>query len=131
MDGSLTIACDKRWRSCSERPQLKSFYKVSIYKILHGKPDDPQNSPPHIFVYRPRTTHHLPPRLALEGSTAQKAVAGQCYYMPAGKAMAGVNTGTVDAVMLDTFKVPAGHSVWTVVEVSGREMQDQFEVHKH
>lgn len=69
--------------------------------------------------------------LYLEGSTPQKAVAGQCYYMPAGKAMAGVNTGTVDAVMLDTFKVPAGHSVWTVVEVSGREMQDQFEVHKH
>ncbi len=45
--------------------------------------------------------------------------------------MAGVNTGSVNAVMLDTFKVPAGRSVWTVVETSGREMQDQFDVHKH
>lgn len=69
--------------------------------------------------------------LYLEGATPQKAVAGQCYYMPAGKAMAGVNTGEVNAVMLDTFKVPAGRPVWSVVETSGREMQNQFDVHKH
>lgn len=69
--------------------------------------------------------------LYLEGATPQKAVAGQCYYMPAGKAMAGINTGNVNAVMLDTFKVPAGRPVWTVVESSGRVLQDQFDVHKH
>lgn len=51
--------------------------------------------------------------------------------MPAGKAMAGINTGNVNAVMLDTFKVPAGRPVWTVVESSGRVLQDQFDVHKH
>src|SRR5690606_38274572 len=52
--------------------------------------------------------------LYLEGSTPQKAVAGQCYYMPAAKAMAGVNTGTTNAVMLDIFKVPEGQPVWSV-----------------
>ena len=69
--------------------------------------------------------------LYLENAQPQRAVAGQCYYMPAGKAMAGVNTGAVDAVMLDTFTVPLGLPVWTVVEASGKNMQDQFDTHKH
>ena len=69
--------------------------------------------------------------LYLEGAAPQRAVAGQCYFMPAGKAMAGVNTGTVNAVMLDTFTVPEGMPVWSVVEASGKAMQDQFDTHKH
>jgi quercetin dioxygenase-like cupin family protein len=70
--------------------------------------------------------------LYLEGAEPSRAVAGQCYYMPAGKAMAGVNTGTVNAVMLDHFTVPVGKPVWTVVELAGRTMQDQFDTqHKH
>lgn len=73
--------------------------------------------------------------LFLEGAEPRRAVAGQCYYMPAGKAMAGVNTGTVNAVMLDTFLVPLGMPVWTVVETAGRELQNQFDAaevpHKH
>lgn len=69
--------------------------------------------------------------LYLEGAEPARASAGQCYFMPAGKAMAGVNTGTVNAVMLDVFLVPTGQSVWTVVESAGRQLQDQFETHKH
>lgn len=69
--------------------------------------------------------------LYLEGAEPARAVAGECYFMPAGKAMAGANTGTVNAVMLDVFLIPSGQSVWTVVESAGREMQDQFDAHKH
>lgn len=69
--------------------------------------------------------------LYLEGAEPARAVAGQCYFMPAGKAMAGVNTGTVDAVMLDVFLTPIGQPVWTVVESAGRDMQNQFDNHKH
>ena len=69
--------------------------------------------------------------LYLEGAEPAKAVAGECYFMPAGKAMAGVNTGAVNAVMLDVFTVPVGQPVWTVVESAGREMQNQFDTHKH
>lgn len=69
--------------------------------------------------------------LYMEGEEPRRAVAGQCYYMPSGKAMAGVNTGTVNAVMLDVFTVPDGKPVWTVVEAAGRQLQDQFDTHKH
>lgn len=61
--------------------------------------------------------------LYLEGAEPARAVAG--------KAMAGVNTGTVDAVMLDVFLTPIGQPVWTVVESAGRDMQNQFDNHKH
>lgn len=65
--------------------------------------------------------------LYLEGSAPQRAQAGQCYNMPAGLSMAGVNAGTVDAVMHDIFTVPKGDDVWTVLEVES--LQNQF--HRH
>lgn len=65
--------------------------------------------------------------LYLEGSAPQRAQAGDCYNMPAGLSMAGVNQGTVDAVMHDIFTVPKGDDVWTVLEVES--LQDQF--HRH
>lgn len=66
-----------------------------------------------------------------EGVAPQRAEAGQCYYMPANSTMAGVNTGTVNAVMLDTFQVPEGQPVWRVMEESGKAMQNQFDEAKH
>lgn len=65
--------------------------------------------------------------LYLEGSAPQRVQAGQCYNMPAGLSMAGVNTGTVDTVMHDIFTVPKGDDVWTVLEAES--LQDQF--HRH
>lgn len=55
--------------------------------------------------------------LLLEGSEPAVAPAGTCYYMPPGKLMSGYNSGTTDAVMLDTFVVPDGDDVWTNVEL--------------
>ncbi len=65
--------------------------------------------------------------LYLEGSAPQLAQAGDCYNMPAGLSMAGVNQGTADAVMHDIFTVPKGADVWTVLEVES--LQNQF--HRH
>jgi quercetin dioxygenase-like cupin family protein len=55
--------------------------------------------------------------LLLEGSEPAVAPAGTCYYMPPGKLMSGFNSGTIDAVMLDSFVVPDGEDVWTNVEL--------------
>ena len=67
--------------------------------------------------------------LYLEGAAPQRAVAGQCYDMPAARMMAGVNTGAITAVMLDVFVLPVGASVWTVVEQGAADLQDQFTRH--
>jgi len=55
--------------------------------------------------------------LLLEGSEPAVAPAGTCYYMPPGKLMSGYNSGTTDAVMLDSFVVPDGEDVWTNIEL--------------
>lgn len=64
--------------------------------------------------------------LFLEGAEPRTAVAGECYYMPSGKRMAGSNTGTDNAVMLDIFHLPQGQPVWRVVEEAGKALQNQF-----
>lgn len=64
--------------------------------------------------------------LYLEGSEPQVAGPGQCYWMPPGKPMSGVNTGGVEAVLTDIFNVPEGESVWEVVEKGQEEMQENF-----
>jgi quercetin dioxygenase-like cupin family protein len=66
--------------------------------------------------------------LYLPGAEPQRAVAGDCYYMPPGKPMSGVNSGTVDAVLLDIFTVPEGTPVWRVIE-GGFDGEDQFSTH--
>lgn len=64
--------------------------------------------------------------LYLEGSSPQAAGAGACYEMPAGKKMAGVNSGNSDAVMLDIFFTPKGGQLWTVIEPEHKHLQDQL-----
>lgn len=64
--------------------------------------------------------------LYLKGQAPQRAVAGQCYYMPSGMPMSGVNSGTVNAALLDIFTVPVGTPVWRVTEEGMDAIQQQF-----
>lgn len=65
--------------------------------------------------------------LYLEGAEPERAPAGQCYYMPPGKVMSGVNTGRTDAVMHDIFTIPEGTDIWKVVEAGQGDAQDEFD----
>ena len=67
--------------------------------------------------------------LYLEKAEPKRAVAGECYDMPAGLMMAGFNSGSTAAVMHDIFTVPRGSDVWWVVEKNAELYQDQFEKH--
>lgn len=66
--------------------------------------------------------------LYLDGEpTVQKAGPGECYWMPAGRRMSGVNSADSRTIMIDTFVVPKGEQVWIVVEPGMRDAQDQFD----
>jgi len=67
--------------------------------------------------------------LYLEGAQPQRAVAGQCYHMPAGFRMVGFNSGATNAVMHDIFTIPIGSPIWRVVEDGAESYQDQFQKH--
>ena len=54
--------------------------------------------------------------LYMDGVEPARKIAGECYWMPPGRRMSGVNTGTGDAVMFDTFVVPTEDDVWQIVE---------------
>ncbi len=55
--------------------------------------------------------------LYLEGAEPHRAVAGECYYMPAKRAMSGFNSGTVDATMFDSFVLPNNAPEWVNLEL--------------
>lgn len=55
--------------------------------------------------------------LYLEGAKPHRAVAGECYYMPGGRAMSGLNSGTGDATMFDSFALPEGSPEWMNLEL--------------
>lgn len=74
--------------------------------------------------------------LYLDGEpTVQVAGPGDCYWMPAGRRMSGVNSADTPTIMIDTFVVPKGEQVWIVVEPGMEGAQDQFDklfhTHKH
>ena len=64
--------------------------------------------------------------LYLEGSDPQVAHEGECYWMPPGLAMTGVNSGVDYAIMLDNFAVVPGQPVWYVVEPGYADIADEF-----
>jgi quercetin dioxygenase-like cupin family protein len=64
--------------------------------------------------------------LYLQGSDPQLAGEGECYWMPPGLSMTGVNTGENFAVMIDTFAVVPGQPVWYVVEPGHEDAIDEF-----
>jgi hypothetical protein len=66
--------------------------------------------------------------LYLEGEKEIKTAGpGECYYMPAGRRMSGVNSADSVTIMIDTFVVPAGEQVWIVVEPGMEDAQNQFD----
>lgn len=66
--------------------------------------------------------------LYLEGEKEiLRAGPGDCYYMPAGRRMSGVNSADGVTIMIDTFVVPRGEQVWIVVEPGMEDAQDQFD----
>jgi quercetin dioxygenase-like cupin family protein len=66
--------------------------------------------------------------LYLDGETKiQTAGPGDCYWMPAGRRMSGVNSADSRTIMIDTFVVPKGEQVWIVVEPGMTDAQDQFD----
>lgn len=69
--------------------------------------------------------------LYMDGAEPFVADAGECYWMPPGRRMTGVNTAGSATIMMDTFVVPMGNPVWIVVEPGMEDSQDQFDDHKH
>jgi quercetin dioxygenase-like cupin family protein len=66
--------------------------------------------------------------LYLEGTDEVKTAGpGECYYMPAGRRMSGVNSADSVTIMIDTFVVPKGEQVWIVVEPGMEDAQNQFD----
>jgi quercetin dioxygenase-like cupin family protein len=65
--------------------------------------------------------------LYMEGAAPMRAPQGQCYFMPPGTPMDGVNTGDTDTVMHDIFTIPEGTPIWTVIEAGHEETQDEFD----
>lgn len=66
--------------------------------------------------------------LYLEGTDEVKTAGpGDCYYMPAGRRMSGVNSADSVTIMIDTFVVPRGEQVWIVVEPGMEDAQNQFD----
>ena len=70
--------------------------------------------------------------LYLEGTASlERAGPGDCYYMPAGRRMSGVNSAQSVTIMIDTFVVPQGEQVWIVVEPGMEDSQNQFDTLFH
>ena len=66
--------------------------------------------------------------LYLEGTDEiKRAGPGDCYWMPAGRRMSGVNSADTPTIMIDSFVVPKGEQVWIVVEPGMEDAQDQFD----
>jgi quercetin dioxygenase-like cupin family protein len=73
--------------------------------------------------------------LYMDGVDPLTAGPGDCYFMPAGRRMTGVNSANTPTIMIDTFVVPEGDQVWIVVEPGMEDAQNQFDklfnTHKH
>lgn len=74
--------------------------------------------------------------LYLDGEPVNKVAGpGDCYYMPPGRRMTGVNSADTPTIMIDSFVVPKGEQVWIVVEPGMEDAQNQFDklfdTHQH
>ena len=69
--------------------------------------------------------------LYMDGAEPLVAGPGECYWMPPGRRMTGVNTAESATFMIDTFFVPKGEQVWIVVEPGMEDSQNQFDDHSH
>lgn len=69
--------------------------------------------------------------LYMDGAEPLVAGPGECYWMPPGRRMTGVNSADSATFMIDTFAVPRGEQVWIVVEPGMEDSQNQFDDHNH
>lgn len=69
--------------------------------------------------------------LYMDGAEPLVAGPGECYFMPPGRRMTGVNSADGATFMMDTFVVPKGEQVWIVVEPGMEDSQNQFDDHSH
>ncbi len=69
--------------------------------------------------------------LYMDGAEPLVAGPGECYWMPPGRRMTGVNSANSVTFMIDTFVVPKGEGVWIVVEPGMEDSQNQFDDHNH
>lgn len=67
--------------------------------------------------------------LYMDGAEPLVAGPGECYSMPPGRRMTGVNSADSATFMIDTFFVPKGEGVWIVVEPGMEDSQGQFDEH--
>lgn len=56
----------------------------------------------------------------VQGHANGRYPAGTCYYMPPNTPMSAANLGKVDAVLIDTFILPPGKPVITILEPAYR-----------
>lgn len=89
-------------------------------------------SPIHVHPYGGQTCV-LSGEMTLYMDDAEPLVAGSgdCYFMPPGRRMTGVNSADGATFMIDTFVVPRGEQVWIVVEPGMEDSQNQFDDHNH
>lgn len=85
-------------------------------------------SPIHLHPYGGQTCV-LSGEMTLYMDDAEPLVAGpgECYFMPPGRRMTGVNSAEGATSMIDTFVVPEGEQVWMVVEPGMEDSQNQFD----
>ena len=85
-------------------------------------------SPIHMHPYGGQTCV-ISGEMTLYMDDAEPLVAGpgDCYFMPPGRRMTGVNSADGATFMLDTFVVPKGEQVWIVVEPGMEDSQNQFD----
>lgn len=85
-------------------------------------------SPIHVHPYGGQTCV-ISGEMTLYMDDAEPLVAGpgDCYFMPPGRRMTGVNSADGATFMLDTFVVPRGEQVWIVVEPGMEDSQNQFD----
>ncbi len=89
-------------------------------------------SPIHVHPHGGQTCV-LSGEMTLYMDNAEPLVAGpgECYWMPPGRRMTGVNSAPGATFMIDTFVVPKGEQVWIVVEPGMEDSQNQFDDHSH
>jgi len=66
-----------------------------------------------------------------EGADPQVADSGECYWMPAGVPVAGVNSGTETALMVEQFAVPPGQPFWYIIEPGQEHIAGEFGASDH
>lgn len=112
----LTVDVENGWQLVTSRTVRQAGTRSPIHVHPHGG-----------------QTCVLSGEMTLYMDNAEPLVAGpgECYWMPPGRRMTGVNSAPGATFMIDTFLVPKGEQVWIVVEPGMEDSQNQFDDHSH